>query len=128
MALENHRIKVLEAFRPFFSLLSVYSSNKFYGKTQPTHFHYIQTAIFSVFFCALIITSISAFWYCLNPSYKNSVKEVALPLSMAICCTEIVIIYFAISSKNQTVYDTIQRLQRIIDKRRCLFSLCSVLS
>lgn len=122
MSLERNQIQVLEAFQPFFSMLSVYRSNKSYGKNQPTYFHYIQAIIFSVFFSAIIITSITAFWYCFNESNKNGVKSVALPLSMSICCTEIIIIYFEISSKNQMVYEIIQRLQRIIDNRTYLIS------
>lgn len=121
-----NEIRVLKAFRPFLSILNAYNWDKFhYGanwRSNPQNIFYAFSSTMIVFL--LPATVILLFWYLIEISVSFGIFLVELPIAISILQMEV--IFIALLLKNRTVTTTIQRLQQIIDQRKCVWFLQSL--
>lgn len=120
---ENKKNQVLSAFRPFYQLLFIHSSDQFYGKDHQTKtYNLLRSFCFTLLLFSLILSILLGFWYCVRS--KEDLKEIALPMSMTICCLQIISIYFAIAKKKFKTCAAIEALQQIVNERKLVRPTC----
>lgn len=111
----SKRIHVFNQLKPYFCLLAAYNGNNF---IQPQWRHYVQSVF--VAFCAIMVNfMLFAFfvlmaWHLIENS--GDLKKLVVTLPLLISLFQVHSSFISLSTKNHIVNETINRLQRIVDR------------
>lgn len=112
-----HQVLVFEAFRPFVRLFTAYNLENFQHPNQAVVFRRLCGAVvIFLFLLALSMTVVSNVLFCLS---RTSLIDCANAGSILVCCAQLEIVYFSILSQNRKMHDSIERLQRTVNARKC---------
>lgn len=118
----TREIRVLNAFRPYFRLMTAYNSEHF----RSTHLRHIRRSIFYAIFSTtmivtLIILSVFIAWYLGENEAK--LKRFVVSLPMIFTLMQMVLTFIGMMLTNHTTSETINQIQRVVDQRESLYSV-----
>lgn len=110
--------QILQAFRPFHWFLVAYNnSSEFCGKNRWTFLSNIARSVgISILLFTQITNITTGFLYCVDST--NNLKEIALPSSITICGTQVMLNYISIVSQSRPILELIERVRRITNDRK----------
>lgn len=106
-------IHLLDSFRPFFRIFTIYNAENFQIANRRKKFFKITEAILS----ALVpwLTIVFVFAYCRGKEFHLNV--IAQPFSVMLGIVQALLIYVALAMHNRLISETIESLRTIIEQR-----------
>lgn len=113
----NEKFRILRAFRPYLTLLTLYNWENFRGQTALIFTRNIYRAVgMTVAFIAYLILFLSSeLLVCIKENFNLNV--IAQPFAFFLGGSQAMFIYCLISWKSHKVIETLDYLQQIVEKR-----------
>lgn len=109
-------IQVLNEFRDFSQILSLYNRERFQNTNQEKlQLNILLAVIFLIFLLSLGMLLVIAIWFCFDCNFE--ISQIGFPLSMCFYILQLLLMYISMASNNRKISDTVNHLQRVIDDR-----------
>lgn len=110
------KVSVFATFKTLLHVLTIYNWKNFRKQERDILIRNIGHAIgVALLLLNFAVAAYADFSYCLK--YKFDLKIVALPVAIFIAAPQIILSYVAITIKNDLVYEVVNSLNGIINKR-----------
>lgn len=113
------KLRVLKEFRPYLAFFQVYNNDKYQNCERSQVLKSIFRLLYvTISYGFLIMLFILGVWYVIDVRFNmNDISTVSLLLSTFI----LIITFIIFVRKNRMINTTVDRLQHIVDQRKCRF-------
>lgn len=120
----SKKIHILNEFRPYLRLIEAFNHEHF----NDTDWHGIKSSVFYAFCAVLTIllaptVALLLFWRCAENNFDFIIFVVTIPL--LISSLQVDSIFIALMWKSPIVNETIERVQKLVDRRELGFIIIS---
>lgn len=118
MALNFRRIQVLSQFSPYLQFFATYHSKDERENDANAHGNKtVYRIVVTVMIIMHLIQVFCGYWYCEEHHFALSKITATVPVTLH--SIQYLLVYVSFSTKYQKICDTIDRLQRIVENRKC---------
>lgn len=108
-------IQVLNEFRDFSQILSLFNREQFQAANQEKLQHNILFAlIFLLFLLSFGVLLVIAIWFCFDCNFE--ISQIAFPLSMCFYVLQLLLMCISMALNNRKISKTVDHLQRVIEE------------
>lgn len=114
MTTQPTKLLVLDPFRPFLLIPTLYDLKSFRGKWSRIMLNACKTAVYTILWLVTLIFIASDFCYCYL--HRGDLVLIALPLSILLLGFQIICHFVSIRLKSDEIDEVIGRLQEIVER------------
>lgn len=116
------KINALSAFDGYLRILKAYNIENFNGGDR---IHFVRNVCFvfgvTISVAQMAIVSILAIWYTIDYGCALQIVFAAIPSILTVL--QFFVTFLAFASNNRIISETIERIQNIIERRKCRFAI-----
>lgn len=121
--MENTKtITILNELRRKSWIITMYNRESFQIASRSKWLHNIATVfIFTgslIMFGLVLVTSV---WHCFESNFN--IKETSLAIPISICIVQMIAMYISMAMNNRKISQLIDRLQRVVEKRKIFLQM-----